>query len=167
MTTDTTILTDAFTAIARKLHAARTTANLSLDELAARSGVSKGTLVSLEQGRGNPSVAVLCHVAVALGVSLAELVDYSAQPAPSEFNPGEGRVVWQGERCSFARLVIAGPGPNIVELWQWTLSSGDRYDAAPHSSGTREVIHHRRCSQLLVQGQETSRVPYVRRRMAA
>jgi transcriptional regulator with XRE-family HTH domain len=144
MTTENNILTDglptALAAIARKLHAARSAAHLSLDELAARSGVSKGTLVSLEQGRGNPSVAVLCQVAAALGISLSALVDFAADPAPTPFDPAAGRIVWQGPRGGSARLVVAGPGPDMVELWQWTLPPGERYDAAPHSPGTREIL---------------------------
>jgi transcriptional regulator with XRE-family HTH domain len=144
MTTVNSILTGslplALASIALKLHGMRTAANLSLDELSARSGVSKGTLVSLEAGRGNPSVAVLCQVAVALGVSLAELVDFSTEPAPAEFDPAGGKVIWRGKRGSNARLIVGTSGPAMVELWQWKISPGDRYEASAHSPGTRELI---------------------------
>ena len=130
----------ALQAIAHKLHSARTKAKLSLDELSMRSGVSKGTLVSLEAGRGNPSIAVLCQVAAVLGISLAELVDFSADPVPTEFDPEKGKIIWRGKGGSAARLVVGASGPEMVELWQWSIAPGDRYDATAHSPGTRELI---------------------------
>lgn len=96
--------------------------------------------MSLEAGRGNPSMAVLCQVAASLGVSLAELVDYSAEPVPTEFDPEEGKIIWRGKRGSSARLVIGTRGPEMVELWQWAIAPGDRYEATAHSAGTRELI---------------------------
>lgn len=133
-------LPQALAAIAQKLHSARTKAKMPLDELSIRSGVSKGTLVSLEAGRGNPSMAVLCQVAAVLGISLAELVDFPAEAVPTEFDPEKGKVIWRGKRGSSARLVIGTRGPEMVELWQWAISPGDRYEATAHSPGTRELI---------------------------
>ena len=46
----------------------RTAKGWSLDQLAARSGVSKGMLVHLEQARTNPSLGTLCKVAETLGI---------------------------------------------------------------------------------------------------
>lgn len=132
---DTTIA-----AIARKLHAARGASNLSLDQLAKRSGVSKGSLVKLEQGQGNPSIAVLCQVASALGISLADLVSHSVQPEPVLFDPAAGKVLWQGPYGGSARLVAGTAGSDMVELWEWKMRPNERYDAAAHSKGTKEMV---------------------------
>ena len=138
-------MTDTFDetigAIAHKLTAARHAAKLSLDQLAARSSVSKGSLVKLEQGNGNPSIAVLCQVAAALGVSLADLVSHTSgrEPAP-EFDPEGGKVLWQGPHGGSARLVIGTSGAHMVELWEWKLKPRELYQAPPHSQGTRELL---------------------------
>ena len=46
---------DITAAVARTLQALRADRGWSLDQLAARSGVSKGVLVALEQGRSTPT----------------------------------------------------------------------------------------------------------------
>ena len=65
-------------AIARNARELRTERQWSLDQLATRAGVSKGMLVQIEQARTNPSIATLCRLADAFGVSLAQLVELSA-----------------------------------------------------------------------------------------
>src|SRR5260370_6464081 len=55
-------------AVARTLQALRADRGWSLDQLAARSGVSKGVLVALEQGRSNPNLATLARIGDAFGV---------------------------------------------------------------------------------------------------
>ena len=115
-------------------------AKLSLDQLAARSGVSKGSLVKLEQGNGNPSIAVLCQVAAALGVSLADLVSHSIGQEPAEFDPQGGKILWRGAHGGTARLIAGTSGAAMVELWEWHMKPGERHEAAAHSKGAREVI---------------------------
>ncbi|MEQ1524917.1 MAG: helix-turn-helix transcriptional regulator [Aestuariivirga sp.] len=61
-------------AVANRISALRKAQDLTFDALARRAGVSKGTLVQIEQERANPSIATLCRLAAALGVSVAELV---------------------------------------------------------------------------------------------
>ena len=69
--------------LAEKVRRARTEARLSLDDLARRAGISKGTLFNLEAGEGNPSLGVLCSVGSALGLSLQELFE----PCPAAPRP--------------------------------------------------------------------------------
>ena len=130
----------ALDAIARRLMAARGAARLSLDQLAARAGVSKGSLVNMERGFGNPSIAVLCQVASALGISLADLVSDSNEQEPSEFDPAGGKVLWHGPHGGTARLIAGTSGADMVELWEWKLKPFERYEASAHSKGTREMI---------------------------
>ena len=66
---------DLTTAVARTLQALRADRGWSLDQLAARSGVSKGVLVALEQGRSNPNLATLARIGDAFGVPVTQLVD--------------------------------------------------------------------------------------------
>lgn len=136
--TDT--LPTTLAAIAGRLRQARGKAQLSLDAMAQRSGISKGTLVNLENGRGNPSVAVLCQAAAALGLSLADLVEADPTPCPAPFQLNEGKVLWRGKKGGEARLLVSTSGPEMVELWRWRLAPGETYKATPHSTGTHEIL---------------------------
>src|ERR1700729_2900160 len=91
--TDTPDLTAA---VARTLQALRADRGWSLDQLASRSGVSKGVLVALEQGRSNPNLATLARIGDAFGVPVTRLVDVSGQPAVQASAPPGGRVLWRG-----------------------------------------------------------------------
>nr|EJQ1335405.1 helix-turn-helix transcriptional regulator [Cronobacter sakazakii] len=68
-------------ALAQKLKAWRKEHKVTLDALSQRAGVSKGMLVELEKAAANPSIAILCKVAAALGLSVADLLDVASQPA--------------------------------------------------------------------------------------
>lgn len=47
--------------------------NISFLELADTSGISKGNLSKIENGKGNPTVETLTKLAYALGVTISEL----------------------------------------------------------------------------------------------
>jgi transcriptional regulator with XRE-family HTH domain len=130
-------------AIARRIALLRKSKQQSFDELAARSGVSKGMLVQIEQGRANPSIATLCRLAGGLGVSVAELIstgDESKSPV-SVVAPDKTRTLWKGPNGGSATLLVGSEGPDMLELWSWTLQPGERFEARPHSVGTLELVH--------------------------
>lgn len=62
-------------AAGRNVHRLRTSAGLSLADLAAAGGISKTTLHGIEHGAGNPTLSTLWALATALGVSLGELLE--------------------------------------------------------------------------------------------
>jgi transcriptional regulator with XRE-family HTH domain len=127
-------------AVARNLRALRTGRGWSLDTLAARSGVSKGVLVAVEQARGNPSVATLCRISDAFGVALSRLVEVDDTPAVRVV-PAERTVpLWRGSRGGTGTLLAGSDPPQHLELWDWRMCSGDGYDGEPHPPGTREVV---------------------------
>lgn len=71
---------------------------MSLDELSRRASISKGMLVEMEKEAANPSIAILCKLAAALGVSVADIVNVSSEPAlhiiPAEQIPPSGKARW-------------------------------------------------------------------------
>ena len=87
---------DITIAVARTLQALRADRGWSLDQLAARSGVSKGVLVALEQGRSNPNLATLARIGDAFGVPVTQLVDVGGEPAVRISSPDTSRVLWHG-----------------------------------------------------------------------
>jgi DNA-binding XRE family transcriptional regulator len=102
-------------AIAANVRGQRAHRGMTLDELAARSNVSRGMLIQIEQGRTNPSVNTLSRIADALGVTLGRLVEVSDVPVVRVVNPSD--------------VVVFEHGP------------GEHHDGDAHPPGTREMLH--------------------------
>jgi len=129
--------------ISRRIALLRKSRQQSFDELAIRSGVSKGMLVQIEQGRANPSIATLCRLAAGLGVSVADLISAGVESkSPVHVvAPDQTRILWKGPKGGSAALLVGSDGPDMLELWNWTLQPGERFEARPHSVGTLELVH--------------------------
>ena len=128
-------------AVARNLVDLRRRRGLSLEQLAQQSGVSKGMLVQIEQGRTNPSIATLCRVANALGVAVARFVEVGEAPTVRLVRAAEAPVLWRGADDGFARLLVGSDAPDCVELWEWRIAPGDAFAGEAHPAGTRELLH--------------------------
>jgi transcriptional regulator with XRE-family HTH domain len=128
-------------AVAHTVRSLRSSHGWSLDQLAARAGVSKGVLVALEQGRGNPNLATLIRISDALGVPLTRLVQVEEEPPVRLFAPERHVVLWRGPAGGSGTL-LAGSDPRpSVELWTWELRPGEPHESDPHATGTREVLY--------------------------
>lgn len=128
-------------AIASRVATLRRQQKLSLDRLAQRSGLSKGTVVAIENGRANPSIGNLCRLAAALSVSVSDLMDAAPHDIPSSsIERTEPRKLWETENGSVAILYAALSGATMFELWSWVLEPGDRYETDAHSAGTTELV---------------------------
>ena len=67
-------------AVSHRIKQYRKQKKLSLDELSNRATISKGMLVEIEGCKANPSIALLCRLAAAMGVSVADFVNVSTKP---------------------------------------------------------------------------------------
>jgi len=128
-------------AVARNVREARTERRWTLEQLAGRSGVSKGMVVQIEQGRTNPSIGTLSKVAEALGVSLPDLVDSGDGPIVRVVDPADIAELWSTPDGSTAHLLVGGRRPDFIELWEWVLQPGEEYEGRPHPPGIRELLH--------------------------
>ncbi len=126
-------------ALARILQSLRAERGWSLDQLASRSGVSKGVLVALEQGRSNPNLATLARIGDAFGVPVTRLVDVSDEPAVRITGPETARVLWRGEAGGTGTIIAATEPPWAVELWRWTLRPGERFGGDAHAPASKEM----------------------------
>ena len=113
----------------------------TLDQLVEVSGVSRRMLINIEQGVANPSIGILLKLSDALGVGLSALVDSPTPTAVKLTRSGTGPVLWSGEAGGQAVLVASTMPPGVVELWDWTLGSGDRHPSEAHGTGTHELLH--------------------------
>lgn len=129
---------------------------LSLDALAKRAGLSKGTVVALEKGKANPSIGVLCRLAAAFSLSVSDLLSNPANDAPgSPIERTMSKTLWTSPKGSQARLQVSTSGRTMFELWSWTIMPGDEFRADGHSPDTRELISVAEGSLTIRVGTET------------
>jgi len=131
---------DITAAVARTVQALRADRGWSLDQLAARSGVSKGVLVALEQGRSNPNLGTLARIGDAFGIPVTQLVDVGGEPAVRVSSPDGSRVLWHGPAGGTGTIVGATDPPWAVELWRWQVMPGEAFGGEPHAPGVRELV---------------------------
>lgn len=141
-------------AIGGRVRLKRQARGWTLDRLADAAGVSRRMLVNVEQGAANPSVGTLLRISDALGIGLPALVD-SPQPKQVTVTPsGEGAALWTSAGGGRGVLVAGTESPDVVELWDWTMVSGDRLDSEAHAAGTKELLQVRTGSLTVTVGGE-------------
>ncbi|AHY07655.1 helix-turn-helix domain-containing protein [Serratia plymuthica] len=114
---------------------------LTLDELSRRAGVSKGMLVEIEKGTANPSIAILCKIAAALGQSVADIVNVTDAPSAYLIDKKDIPTLWTGDSGGTARLLAGTRGPNMIELWRWEMFPDELFASSGHPQGTFELLH--------------------------
>jgi transcriptional regulator with XRE-family HTH domain len=131
---------DLTSALARILLSLRSERGWSLDQLALRSGVSKGVLVALEQGKSNPNLATLARIGDAFGVPVTRLLDVPDEPVVRITGEESARVLWHGQAGGTGTIIAATEPPWAMELWRWAVQPGERFGGDPHSPASKEMI---------------------------
>jgi transcriptional regulator with XRE-family HTH domain len=147
-------MADISAAVARTMQALRAERGWSLDQLAARAGVSKGVLVAIEQGRSNPSLGTLARLSDAFGLPVTKLVEVDEAPSVRISGIDDGRVLWRGPRGGTGTILAATDPPWATELWRWELKPGESFGGEAHNPGTREMISVERGQLTLTVAQE-------------
>lgn len=118
----------------------RKRADLTVQQLADASGVSRRMLTLIEQGQANPSLVTIDKIARALRTDFASLASDSRPEPVAIHGPGEAAGVWSSSAGSRATLQVATQAQPAAELWDWVLQPGDRYDAKPDAAGSEELF---------------------------
>jgi transcriptional regulator with XRE-family HTH domain len=109
---------------------------MSQKALADTSGVSLRMVGGIENGSTSVSTATLDRIGIALAATLADLVtDPSAKPSAQI-----DRVGWVGENGGEGVLRWSLNVRREVELWEWRLEPGERYQAAADPVGWRVML---------------------------
>jgi transcriptional regulator with XRE-family HTH domain len=108
---------DIHSRIASRVGALRAAHGLSLDALAARSGVSRSMISLIERAQASPTAAVLEKLAAGLGVSLASLFEVPAE-APQPLTRRSEQPVWRDPESGYLRRNVSpmGTALQIVEV---------------------------------------------------
>jgi DNA-binding XRE family transcriptional regulator len=123
--------------IAQAVHRLRTERSWTLNELAARSGISRRLIVQMEQAQANPSIGTLLRLADAFEVTLSELLPEQPAATVGVRPASETLQLWDGPRGGSCGLLVSH-GP--IELWSWTLKPGEVYESKPHRPGCVELL---------------------------
>ncbi|HEV7257648.1 MAG TPA: XRE family transcriptional regulator [Bosea sp. (in: a-proteobacteria)] len=101
-----------------RLKAARLRAELTLDGLAKRTGVSRAMISRVERGESSPTAALLVRLGSGLGLSLSALLDESAGAGPLARRGDQ--AVWRDPASGYLRRNVSpygtGSGFEIVEV---------------------------------------------------
>ncbi len=132
--------TELLRAVGSRVRHLRLERHLTLDELSARSGVSRRMITMLESGGANVSLGTLDKLAHALHCDFATLVAVRQIPPLTPEQTRTVDPVWEDGRGSTARLLHADSGARVTELWQWQLMPQARYEADADPSGSEEIL---------------------------
>lgn len=113
---------------------------LSLEKLAARSGVSRAMLGQIELGQSAPTINVLWKIARALDVTFATLIQAREAGGTMVLKKTQAKVLSsQGGHFS-SRALFPFDGPRRAEFYELRLSAGATEEAEPHAAGTVENL---------------------------
>jgi transcriptional regulator with XRE-family HTH domain len=117
--------------VAENLRQRRKARSMSLDDLAAASGVSRAALSQIETCKSNPTVGVLWKIAVGLAVPRSGVV---------VLRRADSQLLRSADGKFESRpLTPAGASP-LVELYELRLAARSTHSSEPHSPGTHEVV---------------------------
>ncbi|WP_059103960.1 helix-turn-helix domain-containing protein [Shouchella shacheensis] len=143
--------------IGRRLRELRQKQGLTLDQLAARSNVSKPMLSQMERGDSNPSVSTLWKVANGLSVSFSTFLD-EGQSKPTLIRREQIQPVEELDEGYCVFPYFAKERFKSFEIYQVELEWGCSYVASPHLEGVEEYIMVTEGCLEVTEEQETYRL---------
>jgi XRE family transcriptional regulator, regulator of sulfur utilization len=127
-------------ALAVRLREARRRCALSLDGLAAASGVSRSMISDVERGAKAPTVLVLARLASALGVTVSRLLgDEQPDRVIAVRKPDQPTIV---DPAGWQRQILSPNLPDVEFEFIRTVVPGNVVigEFRPHAAGSREYV---------------------------
>jgi transcriptional regulator with XRE-family HTH domain len=116
--------------IAERVRELRTGQALSLDALAAKSGVSRSMISLVERGESSPTAVVLEKIAAGLGVTLSSLFDAPSAADRRSSGPlarRKDQPRWQDPASGYVRHNVSPPGvPQPMQIVEVHFPPGGR-----------------------------------------
>jgi transcriptional regulator with XRE-family HTH domain len=126
--------------IAENLHRFRKQRNLSLEEFARLTGVSRAMLGQIELGRSVPTIRVLWKIARALDLPLSNFLGGNSSEPPRVVKASEAKIISSAEGKFSSRALFPLDVNRKVEFYEVKLAGGATEEAKPHPSGTTENL---------------------------
>ncbi|MET0285571.1 MAG: XRE family transcriptional regulator, partial [Polyangiales bacterium] len=114
---------------------------LSLDQLATRSGVSRAALSQIEGARTNPTLSVLWKIAVGLDIPFQELLELPDTGEARILRAGDAVVLRSADGRVDSRLVSPSGSESACEMYELRLAPKGMLRSEPHGKGTTETVY--------------------------
>jgi transcriptional regulator with XRE-family HTH domain len=133
---------DPLVNLGKTLKAVRTQKRLTLDQLSQMAGVSKAMLSQIEQGKVNPTVAVVIKVSHSLGVQVSELLNIEEKRNILHVIPaGEVGYTFRSDPLCRIRTLSPLELEKDIEFYRITLGPRGKLVSEAHFSGTEELLY--------------------------
>jgi transcriptional regulator with XRE-family HTH domain len=126
--------------VAESLRKLRKDKRLSLDQLAAASGVSRAALSQIEGSRTNPTLSLLWKVAVGLGVPFQALLGSEQNGRPQVLRAGDSTPLRSSDGRMESRLLSPAGATENSDVYELKLLPRGIQRSEPHGQGTTEVL---------------------------
>jgi len=145
--TDKTADTGINERIATRVRGLRTGLGLTLDALAARSGVSRSALSQIERAQTSATAVVLDRLAVGLGVTLSSLFEPAeGRAAPAPLVRRAEQLLWRDPGSGYLRRSVSPPNvTSPVRIVEVEFPPGAR---VAYEAGARDPIVHQQIWML-------------------
>lgn len=132
---------DTLTTLADRLKQHRKNRQWTLEQLAQFSGVSRSMISQIERGQANPTLAIACRIAQALGISIGELVEQPwTQPAIEVVRGDDPQSLYRDDSDCQVQTLSPLQGDQSSEFYRIRLMVNGELNSAAHFRGTREML---------------------------
>lgn len=136
------VVNEDFPAIGANVHRERMRKELTMQELASSSGLSKAMLSQIESNKVNPTVATLWKIARALQVDLDRLISGPSNERPLfEITPKSQQIHLEMDEGKTKFTILSSPNQaEDLEIYKVTLSPDAIHNSKPHEKNTIEYV---------------------------
>ncbi|CDM55781.1 MULTISPECIES: helix-turn-helix domain-containing protein [Rhizobium] len=128
------------TAIGLRIRKLRIEKNLTLDDLANASGVSRAMISRIERGEASPTASLLARVCAALGLSLSAFFAEEGEVSP--LSRRHDQQVWRDPETGYMRRSVSPPGTaSDVDIVDVEFPAGARVSFPPHAASNGMTQH--------------------------
>ena len=114
---------------------------LTLNQLAALSGVSRSMLSQIERGQANPTLAVTFRIAQAFGISIGELVEQVGSSANIDIvHADDPNNLFRTDKECTIRTLSPLHTEKSVEFYELKIAAKSSLKSAAHFEGARELL---------------------------
>ncbi len=148
---------DTLATLAERLKQFRRNSQLTLEQLAQHSGVSRSMLSQIERGKANPTLAIACRIAKALNISIVELVEEPwTQPDIEVVKATDKQAVLRDDENGYVRMLTPNRPERVTEFYKLTLPIDGELNSSPHFRGTKEVLTVHAGEVVVLSGQDSA-----------
>jgi transcriptional regulator with XRE-family HTH domain len=125
--------------VADSLRNHRKRREMSLDQLAQLTGVSRAALSQIETRKTNPTIGVIWKIASGLGIAFSDLIG-ETRTGLAVLRRGEAQLLRSLDGKFESRPLMPASGIPQIEMYELRLAARARHASEPHGAGTREIV---------------------------